>query len=72
MAKKCVCVSILNSAKITLLNYMQSVIIHLILCLSLFIKQKKLNFHLFLDNLFTVWKSIQALKECKFAVTETV
>ena len=37
-----------------------------------FIEQKKLNFHLFLDNLFTSWKSIQALKEHEIAVTGTV
>ena len=51
---------------------MQSVIIRLILCLSIFIEEKKLNFHLFLDNLFTSWKSVQALKERGIAVTETV
>ena len=50
--KKCVSVSILNSTKITLLKSTQSVIICLILCLSIFIEQKKLKFHLFLDNLF--------------------
>jgi hypothetical protein len=44
----------------------------LISCLSSFIKQKKLNFYLFLDNLFTSWKSVQALKERGIAVTSTV
>ena len=38
----------------------------------MFIKQKKLNFHMFLNNLFTSWKSIQVLKERGIVVTETV
>ena len=61
-AKKCVSVSIPNSSKTTLLNPTQSVVIRLASCLSMFIKQKKLNFHMLLDNLFTSWKSVQALK----------
>ena len=38
----------------------------------MFIEQKKLNFCMFLDNLFISWKSVQALKERGIAVTETV
>ena len=38
----------------------------------MFIEQKKLSFHMFLNNLFTSWKSIQALKERGITVTRTV
>ena len=70
--KKCVSVSIPNSLKITLLTPTQSVFVRLTSCLSMFIEQKKLNFHMFLDNLFTSWKSVQTLKERGITVTETV
>ena len=71
-AKKYVSVSISDSSKTILLNPTQSVIIHLISCLSILIEQEKLNFHLFLNSLFTLWKSVQALKEYEIAVTKTV
>ena len=38
----------------------------------MFIEQKKLNFHMFTDNLFTSWKSVQTLKERGITVTGTV
>jgi Transposase IS4 len=56
----------------TLLNPTQSVVICLIDCLSIYIQQNKLSFHLFLDNLFVCWKSAIALKERGIAVTGTV
>ena len=56
--KKCVSISISNFEKTTLLNPTQSIVIRLTSCLSFFIEEKKLNFHLFLDNLFTLWKSV--------------
>ena len=71
-AKKCISISISNSTKTTLLNPTQSVVIRLASCLSEFIKQKKLNFHMFLENLFTLWKSVQALEERGITVTGTV
>ena len=70
--KKCISIFILDSSKTTLLNPTQSVVIRLTSCLSEFIKQKKKNFHMFLDNLFTSWKSVQTLKEREIAITETV
>ena len=71
-AKKCVSISIPNSLKTTLLNPTQSVVVRLVSCLSMFIEQKKLSFYMFLDNLFTSRKSVQALKEREIAVTRTV
>ena len=51
-AKKLVSVSFSNFTQSTLLNPTQSVIIRLIRYLTHFIEQKRLNFCLFLDNLF--------------------
>ena len=64
-------VSISNSELVCFLNPTQSVVIRLYKCLSIYI-QKKLSFHLFLDNLFVCWKSAIALKERRIAVTKTV
>jgi hypothetical protein len=69
--KKRISVSIFNSSISTLLNPTQSVVIRLISCLSIYIKNG-LSFYLFLDNLFVCWKSAMALKERRIAVTETV
>ena len=71
-AKKCVSISISNSFKTTLLNSTQSVVIRLTSCLSMIIEQKKLNFHMFTNNLFTSWKSVQVLKEREITITRTV
>ena len=38
----------------------------------MFIEQKKLNFHMFIDNLFTSWKYVQALKEREITIVKTV
>jgi Transposase IS4 len=69
--KKRISVAIPNSNISVFLNPTQSVVIRLIQCLSIYI-QKKLSFHLFLDNLSVCWKSAIALKERGIAVTGTV
>jgi Transposase IS4 len=69
--KKRISVSIPNSSISSLLNPTQSVVIRLISCLSIYIKNG-LSFYLFLDNLFVCWKSAMALKERGIAVTRTV
>ena len=53
VTKKCVSIFIPNFVQITLLNPTQSVVIRLVSCLRSFIEQNSLNFHMFLDNLFT-------------------
>jgi Transposase IS4 len=69
--KKRVSISIPNSSISANLNLTQSVVIRLVNSLSKFTKDG-LSFHLYLDNLFVCWKSVQALKERGIAVTGTV
>ena len=68
---KQISVKISNSDISVFLNSIQSVVIHLIACLSLYI-QNEHSFNLFLDNLFVYWKSAIALKERGIVITETV
>jgi Transposase IS4 len=69
--KKQISIKIPNSSISIFLNPIQSVVIRLIKCLSIYI-EKGLSFHLFLDNLFVCWKSATALKERGIAVIGTV
>jgi hypothetical protein len=69
--KKTISIKISNSSISIFLNPIQSVVIRLIKCLSIYIK-KGLLFYLFLDNLFVCWKSATALKERGIAIIRTV
>jgi Transposase IS4 len=69
--KKQIFIKIPNSSISTFLNLIQSIIIRLIKCLSIYI-EKGLSFYLFLDNLCIYWKSATPLKERGISVTGTV